>query len=92
MAFAITPAHQEPRQLCNFALRVFRSKLIGLESEGKKKKGRRKEQMYFFFPLGHHFSESILETQEKHVLIIFTSLSNHPGMLGYIFSLEKGHQ
>lgn len=42
--------------------------------------------MYFFFSLEHYFSNSILETIEKHVLIIFTNLSNHPGMLDYILS------
>lgn len=45
--------------------------------------------MYFFFPLEHYFSDSILETKEKHVLIIFTNLSHHSGMLDYILSLLR---
>lgn len=50
---------------------------------------KQKKEQIFFFPLEHYFSDSILETKEKHVLIIFTNLSNHPGMLNYILSLEK---
>lgn len=53
------------------------------------KKEAEKRTFFFFFSLEHYFSDSILETKEKHVLIIFTNLSNHPGMLTYILSLER---
>lgn len=69
----------------NLVLTESDPKLFGLETENKKAELRTDQ----FSPLGINFSDTLLETKEKHVWVIFINASNPLGMLELISCLKR---